>query len=159
MTDRLSFPDDDGVIPPRAEAYGLMQETAAQLLAQREQAYPRLVTEGRINQVEADQGLAAIRAVVAQWRMIVAGEDLPHPGDYRDALGADPDSMRATLEQAAARIAAIAGRTPADAGAAQQAHLVATLLWHQRPYGAYPRIWIAHDFEQSRRHRSHRRAA
>lgn len=155
MTERLTFAGN-APYPPRRNDWPRLAQAAAALLAQREARYPGLITAGKLDPREAERALRVLRAVVEQWRRVTAGENLPHPLDFADALGAGQAEMLAELAAAATRTRRIAERAAADRSARDQADWTAALHWHQRPPTrdcAFPHIWLAHDHAQWLRER------
>lgn len=149
MTDRPITFAGNAPYPPLRNMWPRLAETAKDLLVQRQQGYPAEVRDGRMTEAEAQRGERIMKAVVAQWRLVVTGKPLPDIDDYPATLGATPEEMRAELARIAARAWHRAHAAPDDAKLADLARLTAALAWQQTPCAkgcAFPHIWQAADF-------------
>lgn len=135
--------------PPRRRSdWADIGRTAAQLLAEREKAYPAMVKDGRLEQALADQRIRTMCAIVALWRVVLEGGDLPEPPAFSDRFGASWQEMLEDADRAAGRARDLADRKRGDRDAAVQAELVTALAWQHRPVcgSAGPHIWLSHGY-------------
>ena len=140
MTDRIANPD--ALLRPgnRADRRRVARKVL-QLLAQREERYPALVTDGRMTSAEAEIGLATMRALAAQWRWAVDATEPPLPGGNSfSPFGADVLALAAETRTIAERARQLAARTPDDTDAAETADLCEVIAWWQHVPCTTPRI-------------------
>lgn len=117
--------------PPRyAYEREILADLAAHMLAQREAGDPAFVEKGLLSPEDAEQRLRAMRAAALERRAILEGK--PIPGDrysYREAFGAYPAEVQATLHAAAASTAKAAATGTHNNDKADYAQATAALAF------------------------------
>lgn len=143
--------------PALAHEWPALARAAARLLADRERGYPAAVAAGRLTQAEADVGIAAMRVLANQWRLIEAREPVPPIDDLAARHGTFAAIVLKQLRGAAEATAARAADRPEDAFAQVYAECVAALAWHQRPWDnahGEPHILFVHALNLQLRRRA-----
>ncbi|UAK24375.1 hypothetical protein [Sphingomonas nostoxanthinifaciens] len=90
-----------GDAPLYAFDHDRLLKAAARVVAEREAGYPQLVTEGKLTEQAAADGIRAARAIAADWQRIV---------DLGAGRAAEPLDNSATREEKRAVLVHVAGR-------------------------------------------------